>query len=166
MEKIVSISGAAKFAQNQRSKGFKVGLVVGSFDIVHMGHVNLFRFAKKHVNYLILGLDNDKTIRWVKGDARPINNEKRRSELLSDFETVDKIFIIKSTNHHDSENATQAYGKLVSQIKPTHIFTHKICDAHWQKKMKIAMKNNIIFLVDRSRKVGHAGEIIKKLYRS
>jgi hypothetical protein len=108
-------------------------------------------------------LDNDRTIKLVKGSKRPINSFRRRAELLSDLETIDKIFKIKTTSHHDSEEALEYYGKLVSKISPTHIFTHKICDRHWKKKKKIAKKENIVFLLDKSPKVTNSGKILRIL---
>lgn len=130
MKKITTINKAATFSKTVQKSGKTVGLVVGGFDIAHLGHINLFRFAKKHADILIVGLDNDKTMKLVKGDNRPINKYKRRAELLSDLETVDKIFEIETTSHHDSEAALESYRYVVSKISPTHIFTSKKCDSH------------------------------------
>jgi len=163
MNKITTLSGIVKFSKHARKSGKTVGLVVGSFDILHLGHVNLFRYAKRHVDILIVGLDNDKTIKLVKGSNRPINNFKRRSELLSDLETIDKIFEIKTVSHHDSEEALKLYGELAQNISPTHIFTHKRCDKHWQKKLKIAKELGVKFLLDKSKRVTNSGAIIKTL---
>lgn len=163
MHKITTLKGAAEFSKKCKKASKTVGLVVGSFDILHLGHINLFRYAKKFVNVLIIGLDNDETIRLVKGKTRPINNFKRRSDLLSDLETVDKIFRIETTSHHDSEEAVENYRKVVALISPTHVFTHKVCDGHWKNKKKIAKNNNITFLTDRSRKITNSGTILNRL---
>jgi cytidyltransferase-like protein len=163
MRRITTLSGAARFSKNAQKGGKTVGFVVGSFDIIHLGHINLFRFAKKHIDNLIVGLDNDQTIRLVKGENRPINNFNRRSELLSDLETIDKIFEIKTISHHDTEEALASYRKLVKEISPTHIFTHKICDKHWDKKKAIAKEMKIRFLLDNGEKITNSGKIIKIL---
>lgn len=163
MKKITTLDGVVKFSKHIRKSGQTVGLVVGSFDILHLGHINLFRYAKKHVDVLIVGLDNDKTIKLVKGNSRPINNFKRRSELLSDLQTIDKIFEIKTISHHDSEEALENYRKIVSKISPTHIFTHKICDSHWKEKMGIAKEMNITFLLETGKRITNSGTIIKIL---
>ena len=165
VNKITTLKGAASFSKLVKGKHKTVGLIVGGFDILHLGHTNLFRYAKKHVNFLIVGLDNDKTIRLVKGSDRPVNNFKRRSLLLSDLETIDKIFEIKDISHHDSEEATENYKGLLSTISPTHIFTHKLCDKHWEKKKKIAREMGIGFLLDRGVKITNSGTIIKILSR-
>ena len=116
MKNITTFEGAANFSKKVQKKGKTVGLVVGSFDILHLGHINLFRYAKKHVDILIVGLDNDRTIKLVKGDNRPINNFKRRSEFLSDLRTINKIFEIDIVSHHDSEEALDSFRKLVEKF--------------------------------------------------
>jgi cytidyltransferase-like protein len=163
VSKITTLNGAVRFSINKQKNNKTVGLVVGSFDILHLGHINLFRFANKYVDFLILGLDNDKTIKQVKGKNRPVNNCKRRSELLSDLETVDKIFLIEKTSIHGSEEAFDSYKDIVEKIKPTHILSHKTCDKHWKKKKNIAKSNNIKLLLDNSRKITNSGTILDKL---
>ena len=163
MSKITTLLGATKFSKEMRKKGQTVGLVVGSFDILHLGHANLFRFARKHADNLIVGLDNDQTIKLVKGDNRPINNYKNRARLLAELSSVDVIFPIKKISHHDSEEASEAYEWLVTTIRPTHIFTHKVCDGHWQRKGRIAKKYGMKFILDKSTKVTNSGTIINKL---
>jgi len=163
MSKVASLPEIAKYSKSQQKIGLSVGLVVGSFDIVHMGHINLFRFAKKYVDILIVGLDNNQTISLVKGNNRPINNYNRRSNLLSDLVTIDKIFKIQKTSHHDSEEALENYTELVIKIAPNYICTHRDCDKHWSKKKQMAKKLNIKFMLDKSRKITNSGSIIKIL---
>lgn len=165
MAKISTLNATATFSKKEQINGKTVGLVVGSFDLIHLGHINLFRFAKRNCDFVVVGLDNDQTIRLVKGEGRPINTFMRRAKLLSDLNTVDKIFEIKNISHHDSEDALESYQKIVSKISPTYIFTHKMCDNHWKKKRKIAKGANIVFLLDRSHKVTNSGAILHKLLR-
>jgi len=163
MGKLTTIKGAVRFSDDKNKSGQSVGLVVGSFDVLHLGHANLFRFAKKHAGNLIVGLDNDETIKLVKGNNRPINNYKNRARLLAELSTVDVVFPIKMISHHDSEEASEAYELLVKTIRPTHIFTHRICDSHWERKSGIAKKYGIKFILDRSKRVTNSGTIINKL---
>ena len=128
-----------------------------------MGHSNLFHFANKYSDYLIVGLDNDNTIKKEKGKNRPINNYKRRSKLLSDFETVNKIFLIEKIFKHGSEKSLEAFREIVYKIRPTHIFTHKGCDKYWKQKSDVAKNNGVKILLDKSRKVTSSSAIIAKL---
>lgn len=163
MDKIKTLSELVKITKNLKKKGKSVGLITGSFDICHLGHLSLFRFAKKYVDVLIVGLDHDETIRKTKGKNRPINNFKRRARFLSDLETVDRIFLLENISLHGSKKSYDYYGKVLRLLKPTYIFTHKICDRHWREKKQIAEKLGINFVLDKSKKVTTSGEIIQKL---
>jgi len=99
----------------------------------------------------------------TKGDNRPVNSFARRSDFLNDLHTVDKVFLAEDTSKHGSEKSMKTYRKLLKTIKPTHIFTHKICDKHWKDKMELATQENIICIVDKSARVTNSGNIIKKL---
>lgn len=61
--KVTDLGELEELASKAKSENKKVGLVVGSFDILHMGHLNLFRLAKEYVDFLIVGIDHDETIR-------------------------------------------------------------------------------------------------------
>ena len=163
MTKIISFKDAINFSESEKENGKTVGLIVGSFDILHLGHANLFSLAKKHCDVLIVGLDNDKTITLVKGETRPINNFSRRAKLLEQIQNIDKIFEIKRVAHHDSERAKKIYSSLLLKISPTHIFTHKTCDTHWHKKRDLAKENNIVCVLDKTTRITNSGTIIEQI---
>jgi D-beta-D-heptose 7-phosphate kinase/D-beta-D-heptose 1-phosphate adenosyltransferase len=77
MTKVTTLTKVAKLARVARRDGKTIGLVTGSFDLIHLGHINLFRFAKKHTDIVIVGLDNDQTIKLVKVNNRHINDFKK-----------------------------------------------------------------------------------------
>lgn len=84
--KIKTLSQIVKMAAAARKKGQKVGLITGCFDVVHAGHVDLFRFAKKHCDLVVVGLDSDETIKLNKGPNRPIHNiSQREREFYQSF---------------------------------------------------------------------------------
>lgn len=166
MKKLSTLSVCAAWSKKQRLSGRTVGLVVGSFDILHMGHLNLFRFAKKFVDLLVVALDNDKTIKITKGNNRPINNSRLRADFLSDLITIDKIFVIEKPSLHGSEESINNYAELLKTIKPTHIFTHKICDRHWEAKVSMAKALGIIYKVDHSPRITNSGTIVSQILQS
>ena len=163
MKKRVFIKEAVKLSKSLQKKGRTVGLVVGSFDIIHLGHINLFRCAKRHVDVLMVGLDNDATIRKTKGKRRPINNYRRRSELLSDLITVDKIFRIGKVFKHGDKEAFNYFRSLLNKIKPTHTFTHAASDDLVEVRKEQAKEAGIRFVLDRSKKITHSSMILKTL---
>ena len=57
--------------------------VNGSFDVVHAGHIELFKYARSVGDYLVVGTDTDKRIRELKGPTRPINKQIHRLSMLN-----------------------------------------------------------------------------------
>ncbi|KKR87312.1 MAG: Bifunctional protein HldE [Candidatus Woesebacteria bacterium GW2011_GWB1_41_10] len=127
-----------------------------------MGHINLFRVAKKHTDILIVGLDNDKTITKTKGPKRPVNNYKRRSEFLSEFSLVDFIFRIDEIFKHGDNKSFKYFTKLFKLLKPNYIFSSIKCDSLWKEKRNIAESLGVKFIPEKS-EVTHSSTIIKIL---
>lgn len=73
------------------SKGKKVAFTNGCFDILHAGHVDLLHYSKTKGDILVVALNSDKSIKRLKGDARPINSFELRANVLSAIEDVDYI---------------------------------------------------------------------------
>jgi D-beta-D-heptose 7-phosphate kinase/D-beta-D-heptose 1-phosphate adenosyltransferase len=65
----------------------------GCFDILHRGHVSYLDKAKSFGDVLILGLNSDASVKRLKGESRPINNEEDRSYILAALESVDYVVI-------------------------------------------------------------------------
>jgi len=63
----------------------------GCFDILHRGHIELFKYAKSHADALIVGIDSDEKIRTDKGDDRPYNNLEDRRYVLESIKYIDKV---------------------------------------------------------------------------
>jgi cytidyltransferase-like protein len=135
MTKITDITDLITLTANLKSNGKKVGLITGCFDILHVGHIELFRFAKKHVDVLIVGLENDETIRLSKGLDRPIHTLAQRSDVLSELQSVDYIFPIPITvKFADTQAIQNQYVSLVGQIHPDYLITSPTADHFWQQK--------------------------------
>ena len=65
----------------------------GCFDILHQGHVRYLSEAKKCGDYLIVGLNSDRSVRNIKGKNRPLMSEGARAELLAALCFVDGVVI-------------------------------------------------------------------------
>ena len=71
----------------------KVGFVNGCFDVLHIGHIRLFEFAKSKCDHLVVGIDSDKRVKELKGPDRPYNKEGIRAEMLMSIQNyLDLIF--------------------------------------------------------------------------
>jgi D-beta-D-heptose 7-phosphate kinase/D-beta-D-heptose 1-phosphate adenosyltransferase len=82
-------AAAARHRLRQQSK--KVVFTNGCFDIIHAGHASFLDAAKKFGDYLIVGLNRDKSVRRLKGKGRPIMPFSDRALLLSYLEPVDMV---------------------------------------------------------------------------
>jgi len=65
--------------------------VNGCFDVLHRGHIELFKYAKSLGAHLVVGVDDDDRIRTSKGDNRPINNLEDRIEMLRSIKYIDDV---------------------------------------------------------------------------
>ena len=70
-----------------------IGFTNGCFDILHEGHILLLKEAKNNCNYLIVGLNSDSSVKNLKGNERPINNQERRKTILESIKFVDEVII-------------------------------------------------------------------------
>jgi len=80
-----------KTVQRLRSKGSKIVFTNGCFDILHKGHVSYLDVAKSFGDILILGLNSDESVKRLKGENRPINNQEDRGFILAALESVDYV---------------------------------------------------------------------------
>ena len=63
----------------------------GCFDLLHRGHIELFKYAKSLGDRLIVGVDDDQRVRNSKGDDRPINSLHDRVEMLKSIRYIDDV---------------------------------------------------------------------------
>jgi len=78
-------------------KSRKIVWTNGCFDILHRGHIELFKYAKSLGDTLLVGVDSDFKVKQDKGEDRPFNNEEDRIELLNSIRYIDKVFLFNTT---------------------------------------------------------------------
>jgi D-beta-D-heptose 7-phosphate kinase/D-beta-D-heptose 1-phosphate adenosyltransferase len=74
-----------------RAAGRRIVFTNGCFDLVHLGHVQYFRFAKAQGDLLVVGVNTDAGIRRLKGAKRPIIGEQDRVTVLEELESIDYL---------------------------------------------------------------------------
>lgn len=84
-------SAAKKFLE--QNKGKKIVFTNGCFDIVHVGHIAYLNHAKEQGDLLFLGLNSDQSIKRLKGNDRPINNQADRKYFLENLKAIDFVEI-------------------------------------------------------------------------
>ena len=70
----------------------------GCFDILHRGHVELFKFCKSQGDYLVVGIDTDSRVKESKGPSRPFNNQEDRKFFLEAIKYIDKVVLFSTDN--------------------------------------------------------------------
>jgi len=89
-QKIISAAEAVKFAAQWRVKNKTIAFTNGVFDILHEGHIWSLSQAAKEADYLIVGLNADTSVKRLKGDTRPVNNQQSRALVLASLLMVDE----------------------------------------------------------------------------
>ena len=102
----------ALISQLKQRESQIIGFTNGCFDLIHQGHIDYLRKAKEMCDFLIVGLNNDNSVRKLKGRKRPILNESERASILSCFEFVDGIVLFKEDTPI----------KLIKKLKPHFLF--------------------------------------------
>lgn len=78
-------------------------MLFGTFDIVHAGHIHMFRQAREYGDYLVVSVARDINAEKVKGEA-PLHNEQERLEFLKHIDLIDEVVLgaIEDPYHHIS----------------------------------------------------------------
>ena len=87
----------------------KIIFTNGCFDVLHRGHIELFKYARSLGDQVVVALDSDKKVKEDKGADRPINNLEDRKFFLSRLKDIDEIM------EFDTE---QELEELVRKIAP------------------------------------------------
>jgi D-beta-D-heptose 7-phosphate kinase/D-beta-D-heptose 1-phosphate adenosyltransferase len=88
--------------------GKKVVFTNGCFDLLHLGHVSLFKKAKSMGDILIVAINSDKSLSCFKGPKRPLISEKDRAKLLLSLKSIDYVVVF---NEHTPK-------ELLSELRP------------------------------------------------
>lgn len=109
-KKVVSAAEISDIVDNLKKVHKKVVFTNGCFDILHRGHIHYLRESKKLGDVLVVGLNSDSSVKRLKGDSRPINNEEDRAFLLEALDFVDYVVIF-------DDNTPL---KLIDRLKPDY----------------------------------------------
>ena len=71
----------------------KIVFTNGCFDILHSGHISYLNEAKSLGDILVVALNSDQSVKRLKGESRPINNEQDRKYVLENLKAIDRVFI-------------------------------------------------------------------------
>jgi D-beta-D-heptose 7-phosphate kinase/D-beta-D-heptose 1-phosphate adenosyltransferase len=92
-QKIKTLEEIIQLRALYRETGRKLVFTNGCFDILHIGHVRYLNQARSMGDILVVGVNSDRSVSEIKGNARPIVPELERAEVLAALACVDLIFI-------------------------------------------------------------------------
>ena len=120
----------------------------GCFDLLHVGHVKLLEFASTQGDYLVVGIDDDKSVSDAKGANRPIVPVRERAQVIASLKWVDEVVVF---------SGNEELMAMLEEIKPELV----IKGSDWKKSEVIHNEGAAVMLFDHT---GHAStNIIKKI---
>ena len=96
-DKIVSLMECVRIVGLRRTQGQRIVFTNGCFDILHAGHVEYLQQARKQGDFLVVGLNSDRSIKAIKGEKRPINAESQRARVLAALGCVDAVVLFSDS---------------------------------------------------------------------
>ena len=108
MAPLVGIEEAARQAADWRSRGRRVVLANGCFDLLHVGHVRYLKAARGLGDALVVALNSDASVRRLKGPGRPVIPADERAELIGALASVDLVVVF------DDDSAAA----LIARLRP------------------------------------------------
>ena len=94
-KKILTREQVKNVVASVRVTGKTIAFTNGCFDILHEGHIYSLSQAAKEADILIVGLNSDTSVRKLKGEHRPINNEHSRSLIMASLLMIDIVVIFE-----------------------------------------------------------------------
>ncbi|HEY0262225.1 MAG TPA: D-glycero-beta-D-manno-heptose 1-phosphate adenylyltransferase [Chitinophagales bacterium] len=94
-DKIVNLETLLSRIEHWRKVGEKVVFTNGCFDILHVGHISIFNHCASFGDRVIVGVNSDNSVKKLKGETRPINNENDRALVLASLQNVDAVIVFE-----------------------------------------------------------------------
>lgn len=133
MGRLVSQKEIIDIVRKAQAEGKTFAATNGCFDILHVGHVRYLQKTKSLADYSIVMLNSDKSVKMLKGEGRPINNEQDRAELLSALSCVDYVVLFEEKSPAD----------LLEAIKPDIYTKGADYTLETLPEREIVVRNNI-----------------------
>lgn len=100
LNKIVDLPSLIDKLKAWKAEGKKVVFTNGVFDLLHIGHITYMAKAAELGDKLIIGLNSDSSVKRIKGESRPVNDQNSRAVLLAALFFVDAITVFEEDTPH------------------------------------------------------------------
>src|SRR6187200_2673477 len=105
---VVTLEELDAFAAGVRASGRTIALANGVFDLLHVGHVRYLQASAAEADCLIVAVNADASVRRLKGEGRPIVDERGRAEMVAAIRGVDRVVIFDD----------DTVGPLLQRLRP------------------------------------------------
>jgi rfaE bifunctional protein nucleotidyltransferase chain/domain len=95
LNKICDLKSLKNIVANWQKAGKKVVFTNGVFDLLHIGHITYMAKASELGDKLIIGLNADSSVKRIKGEGRPVNDQNTRAALLAALFFVDAVVVFE-----------------------------------------------------------------------
>ena len=95
LSKMNHLAGVKAMISSWKSEGKKVVFTNGVFDLLHIGHITYMAKAADLGDKLVIGLNSDSSVKRIKGEDRPVNDQDSRAALLAALFFVDAIVVFE-----------------------------------------------------------------------
>jgi D-glycero-beta-D-manno-heptose 1-phosphate adenylyltransferase len=106
--KVVSREQLVERVRDERTAGRTIAFANGCFDILHVGHIRYLESAAREGDVLVVALNDDASVRRLKGEGRPILPAGDRAELVAALRCVDYVVIFSEST----------VGPLLTTLRP------------------------------------------------
>lgn len=133
MGELVSKQEIVSIVRSKQACGKTFAATNGCFDILHVGHARYLQKTKALADYSIVMLNSDTSVKMIKGESRPINNQNDRAELLNALSCVDYVVLF----------GEKSPAKLLEEIKPDIYTKGADYTLETLPEKDVVLKNNI-----------------------
>jgi D-glycero-beta-D-manno-heptose 1-phosphate adenylyltransferase len=98
MAQILDRAALLECVQQDRALGLTHAFANGAFDLLHVGHIRYLEAAKREADRLIVAINDDESVRVLKGPSRPVLLQADRAELVAALRAVDYVVIFSEPN--------------------------------------------------------------------
>jgi cytidyltransferase-like protein len=130
----------------EKNKNKKISCGLGTFDLLHAGHILFLEDCKKHGDIIVIGVAKDSLIKNYKGKKRPILNEHIRLKSVDSIKGVDYTYLIDYPSWSKNGSHKETLGALLEKLKPDcYVVNSDMSDLDERKSL--AKDNNVKFIV-------------------
>lgn len=110
---VLGWQAAKEQVERWRTAGYKIGFTNGCYDLLHQGHVMMLDKCSHECDRLVVAVNTDASVKRLKGETRPVNNQNARASVIASLSSVDLVVLFG-----DSADEADTPRKLIAMLEP------------------------------------------------